>query len=65
MKKFFQKLLLFILVFSLSGCWLTDNDFDLGQVPLLGGLVNGTATITPLPSPTPTPTPLPAVTIKP
>lgn len=63
MKKFFQILLLLLLVVSLSGCWLTDNDFDLGQVPLLGGLANGTATITPVPSPTPTPTPLPAVRV--
>ena len=42
---------------------MTDKGFDLGQVPLLGSLVDGTATITQVPSPTSTPTPLPEVRV--
>ncbi|MGA9397621.1 MAG: tetratricopeptide repeat protein [Anaerolineaceae bacterium] len=63
MKKSYIKITLIMLLISLTGCSLTGGGFDLGNLPLLGSLVQSTATITPLPSPTPTPTPLPAVRV--
>ncbi|MGB8253578.1 MAG: hypothetical protein WCF08_10215, partial [Anaerolineaceae bacterium] len=56
MKKSYIKITLIMLLISLTGCSLTGGGFDLGNLPLLGSLVQSTATITPLPSPTPTPT---------
>lgn len=63
MKKYLFKVLLLILLISVSGCSLKGGGFDLGKLPLLGDLVRGTATETPFPSPTPTPTPIPAVRV--
>lgn len=52
-----------LLIIMTSGCSLTRDGFDLGSVPILGGLVEGTPTITPVPSPTSTPTPQPAARV--
>ncbi|MBN2676758.1 MAG: tetratricopeptide repeat protein [Anaerolineaceae bacterium] len=56
-------LILIIIIISITACSTSSEGFDLGDVPILGSLVQGTATITPQPYPTSTPTPIPAMRI--
>jgi soluble lytic murein transglycosylase len=56
-------LVLFLLAILASGCSLAKDGFDLGSVPLLGNLMDGTPTLTQVPPPTPTPTPKPAARV--
>jgi soluble lytic murein transglycosylase len=63
MRKLFINITLIFLIVLLVGCSISGDGFNMGDVPILGSLVQGTATITPIPSPTATPTPLPAVRV--
>jgi soluble lytic murein transglycosylase len=63
MKSNLHRFLVFLLAFALTSCSLTGDGFDLGSVPILGELMDGTPTITPVPPPTPTPTPQPAARV--
>jgi soluble lytic murein transglycosylase len=51
--------LLALLILFTAGCSLNEDGFNLGSVPILGEIVDGTPTATSIPSPTPTPTPQP------
>ena len=63
MKPILNRFLFALLILMISGCSFKGDGFDLGSVPILGELVDGTPTITPIPPPTPTPTPRPAARV--